>query len=340
MVGSCPTLTNAHDPINYGADNTGSTDSDSAINSAAAAGRDIVFGTAGTYLVNMTHAGTGIITSQGIQPAANVQIECNVFNSDGSPAVHLLTTNNSLSQNWYLTNGSNTICGCDFEGTDTTFYSSGAGNTNPNAIVINSNNDTIEGNTFHGIHGDAAINTASGPSVAPSGWLVQYNTYEHDGYYGMNTDASAGGTEQHDLSYGDTLAEEYDGCTNTAPYVNQNGIFQYNYLHYRTAPGASLTTQSYMGAWYPSTGAGASVNCNYSTDIFSDNVVDAVAGITPPAYNDIWVSNNNSLPCADRALYGTNAGGTYKNNHYVSPGGWYDSSTACSGHDAGGIVTP
>src|SRR5262249_9762744 len=65
---SYPALNNPQDPVNYGADKTGVSDSTAAIRAALANG-DAHFGTPGTYLVSLS-------SGHGIVPPAGRTIEC------------------------------------------------------------------------------------------------------------------------------------------------------------------------------------------------------------------------------------------------------------------------
>lgn len=139
-AGSCPTLTNPHDPINYGADNTGVNDRAAAINSAFSAGGDVQFGTAGTYLVSLS-------SGHGIIPPANRILEC----APGVAVTLIERADNCGTDCGILSlqNGCNTVVGCDFQGGNS---ASGARYIGTNQgqflIIISSNNNTVEGNTF------------------------------------------------------------------------------------------------------------------------------------------------------------------------------------------------
>jgi hypothetical protein len=204
---SYPTLTNPHDPINYGADNTGVNDSTTAINSAFSAGGDVQFGTAGTYLVTLS-------SGHGIIPPPKRILEC-----APGVAVTLIERSDNCGTDCgivALQNGGNTVVGCDFQGGNSTAGPQRIGTKQGQFLIfISSNSDTVEGNTFENTWGNSAVQVNSDyTGILPANFMIQYNTFSHNAYYGPEVDLATSGAIENNLQTDGAMGPENDGCNN------------------------------------------------------------------------------------------------------------------------------
>lgn len=301
-----------------GGDAAGAGDDDLAVNAALQAGTDLVFATPGTYRIDLTHAGTGYISANGITPRSSVKVECTAFNSDGTPAVHLIRT--STADNTAiiaLKNPGDTVCGCDFRGPDISSYSPGSGVAGDQLLTINNNSETVEDNTFEGCHGNSAIQVSEfNTGVAPNNVLVQYNTCGHNGNYGWSTDDTSGGIARNNYIVDSSWGLENDACNNIAHFTT-NVIIRDNWLH---VTGRGPQGVRVMVADFPSAHYSGFNNCDYRTSTFSNNKIDAVAGQSVQYLS----SDNGNLPCADRAAWSVSC------PNLIGPNGsWPDLSEDC-----------
>lgn len=316
QVGVCPTLSNPHDPINFGADKTGAVDASQAVDNALKAGRDLFFGTAGTYKVNFCQdcSGSGTpwsfctgantcsltnVSDLGVILPANVQLEC-------APNVTLentLTPTTSLrggvahDMAMYWLQGSGVLCGCNVIGSNTTgAFVDSNGKSNPGLweVGIVSNNVTVEGNTIGGGWGDADVIVSHDiNSLAPSGYLVQFNSFTRSAIYGFNTDESSGGRFTNNLLTDASVGGELDSCTNVSPEINQNNIYQQNEI-----VGALGNSQNIL-----LTGSDTPPGCNYSTNSVVANFCTSAAGVSA----NIGQNNGGNLSFANTSCTGAGA---------------------------------
>lgn len=200
---SYPALNNPQNPVNYGADNTGVNDSTAAINAALAAG-DAYFSTPGTYLVSLN-------SGRGVVPPAGRTIEC-------APGVTLIERSENSCGNHdcgilALLYGGNTVVGCDFRGGNSASGPLTIGsNEGQFLILLSSNNDTVEGNTFENAWGNSALQiNPDYIGTGPSNFLIQYNTFSHNPYYGPEVNAANSGIIQNNL--------QIDGGIGVEPYA-------------------------------------------------------------------------------------------------------------------------
>jgi hypothetical protein len=201
-----PTLNNPQNPVNYGADKTGVNDSTAAINAALAVG-DAYFSTPGFYLVALDHLYYSIV------PPPGRTIEC-------VPGVTLIAamTSDPCGGNdcgiLSLLKGGNTVVGCDFQGGN---WVPGpvdiSSNQVPELIEISSNNDTVEGNTFENTWGNTAVQVNSSyTGILPSNYLIQYNTFSHNAYYGPEVSEATWGIIQNNLVIDGAIGMEDSAC--------------------------------------------------------------------------------------------------------------------------------
>jgi hypothetical protein len=206
-----PALNNPQNPVASGADPTGVSDSTSAINTALAAG-DAYFSTPGTYLVALTGATEA---TSSIVPPAGRNIEC-------VPGVTIIerTSTPCGGQDcgiFGLQNGGNTIAGCDIRGGNSTAGPQQlSASQSGESIQISSNNDTVEGCTFEDTYSNSAIQVNSSyTAIYPSNYLIQYNTFSHNPYYGPEVDVATSGTIQNNLVIDGGLGMENDACSSS-----------------------------------------------------------------------------------------------------------------------------
>lgn len=257
---SYPALNNPQNPVTYGADKTGSNDSTAAINAALAAG-DAYFSTPGTYLVSLS-------SGHGIVPPAQRTIECapgvtlieHAEYSNGGGDVGILS----------LENSGNTVVGCNFQGGNSASGPVGIGtNQGQFLIILSSNNNTVEGNTFQNTWGNTAVQVNSDyTGMSPANFLIQYNTFSHNAYYGPEVDVASSGTIQNNLQIDGGMGPEDDSCSTTNS-VN-NVVIRNNEVKvsvgdcYTAGQSACDDTAFVTGGSYPP-------GCNYSSVTVENN---------------------------------------------------------------------
>lgn len=295
-VGACPAESNAHDPINFGADSSGVSDSSAAINSAFGARTDIYFGTPGTYLVNLSPIG-GTVTTHGIIPPAGTKIEC-------AAGVTLKQTVNTLNDQsiFYLTNNNNTICGCDFQGGQTGSPPFQIGNQGSFLIAISgSSGATVEDSTFERAIGNCAIQLNMDSGTGPSNVTVEYNTYSLLPYYATGVDALVSNiTISHNWDIDTLDGAEWDACTSSGSNLGTNILFSNNYLTtsvgdcYQAAqPGGGCVGPGFYGE-----NDGILNGCNEAGLTISNNYCAGTSSVPATIYNNVGsgtaptISNN------------------------------------------------
>jgi hypothetical protein len=283
---SYPTLNNPQDPVSYGADKTGGNDSTTAIRSALAAG-DAYFRTPGTYLVSLS-------SGHGIVPPAGRTIEC-------APGVTLIErTENSGADAAILAlqNGGNTVVGCDFQGGNSAPGAVGIGsNQGQFLILISSNNDTVEGNTFENAWGNTAVQVNTDyTGIIPANFLIQYNTFSHNPYYGPEVDVSNSGTIQNNLQIDGGIGAEDPYCSGS--FAVNNLVIRNNEISASVGDCAVLGQYGCVGQAFI-TGGVYPAGCNYSGVTVTGNycqgnsthgalIFNGASGVTPAHYsNDI-----------------------------------------------------
>jgi hypothetical protein len=309
-VGSCPPASSPADPYTYGADPTGAADSTSALNSAIAAGGDVVFGHAGTYLINFcsdctgsgapwsfctgSHVCSGLSNigvnggfSYGVKLPANIKLEGSAFNANGTPAVELYTTiaNAGTDAAMITTNGGGeTICGLDFQQNNTQAGPAPLGPAPGQALVmINNSNVTLEDSSFENAWGDAAVIVEDDyTNVAPSGVTIRYLSGNHNPTYMVNTDSSNGVTIENVYSIDASIGGEYDGCSNVSPAINHSNLYQYNYVSgvNGNCAIASGNQSSCAGVFLGISADDWPPGCNYSSNTVSHNYCTETSGLS------------------------------------------------------------
>ncbi|MBV8774573.1 MAG: hypothetical protein JO166_19890 [Deltaproteobacteria bacterium] len=264
---SYPALNNPQNPVTYGADKTGSNDSTAAINAALAAG-DAYFSTPGTYLVSLS-SGHGIVPPAGrtIECAPGVTLIEHAEYSNGGGDVGILS----------LENGGNTIVGCNFQGGNSASGPVPIGsNQGQFLIIISSNNNTVEGNTFQNTWGNTAVQVNSDyTGVSPANFLIQYNTFSHNAYYGPEVDVASSGTIQNNLQIDGGMGPEDDSCSTTNSVNNvviRNNEVKVSVGDCYTAGQSGCDDTAFItGGSYPP-------GCNYSTVTVENNYCQGKSG--------------------------------------------------------------
>src|SRR5262249_2198254 len=169
-----PVLANPQDPVNYGADPTGASDSTAAIKSAMAVG-DVYFQTPGAYFINTftNHHGIVLRANRIVECVPGVTIFEKADNSFGDYGI------------FETQNGGNTIVGCTIRGGNTAPGAQAQSNNQGQFLVmINGSNVTVEGCTFDSNWGNAAVQTNSDyTGRTPTNFSIQYNTFTHNPNY-------------------------------------------------------------------------------------------------------------------------------------------------------------
>jgi hypothetical protein len=206
---SYPALNNPQNPVSYGADSSGYNDSTAAINAALANG-DAYFSTPGTYLVSLS-------SGHGIKPPAGRTIEC-------APGVTLIQNAQYASNDvgiLSLEYGGNTVVGCNFQGASSASGAFPISSQGLFLIIVASSNDTIEGNTFQNGLGNSAIQVNKDYSnIVPANFMIQYNTFSHNAYYGPTVATATSGTMQNNLQIDGALGVEDNFCGSSYPVGN------------------------------------------------------------------------------------------------------------------------
>lgn len=292
--GTCPALSAGfHDPINFGGDNTGINDNSAAISSALAAGGDLNFGTAGTYKVDLSTTGTYVVGPQtavaaGIHPPGNIKIECapgvTLKYAVGAGAGGASAHDNAL---FWLTNGGNTVCGCDFQGAQTgspPFYNGGPTQVNFGGALIYAYNGsyTIEDNTFERTWGDIAVATygpSTLPTVTKTNLTFEWNTGSLIPLYFFVLDGQSDNTTiEHNLAIDSDIGGEWDSCptsvggTGTGT-IGSNITVQWNMVLTTSAGNCTQLGQSGCVGGPEMAGEAFPDGCNYAGETMTKNYV-------------------------------------------------------------------
>ena len=170
-----------------------------------------------------------------------------------------------------LQNGGNTAVGCDFQGGNSTAGPQRIGtNQGQFLIFISSNNNTVEGNTFENTWGNSAVQVNSDyTGILPANFMIQYNTFSHNAYYGPEVDLATSGAIQNNLQTDGAMGPENDGCNNFRSYVH-NVTIQYNELVTSVGDCAVAGTEGCNSDAFI-TGGSYPPGCSYSTVTVSCN---------------------------------------------------------------------
>jgi hypothetical protein len=161
--------------------------------------------------------------------------------------------------------------------------------------MVSSNNDTIEGNTFENAWGDSTVQV-NGDNIIPSNFLIQYNTFSHNAYYGPEVDVANSGIMQNNLQIDGGMGPEDDACS--ASYSVNNVTIRNNEL-ITSVGDCRMAGQDGCDAGAFITGGSYPPGCNYSTVTVENNycqgnatqaaqIENVGSSVTPATYsNDI-----------------------------------------------------
>ena len=288
---SPPALVNPQNPVTYGADATGVSDSASAFQSAINAGDLDV--PAGDYLINTQ-----------VTVPSNRNIRCEA----GSDLRYTSTANNFYMLLWDGTmNGS--VFNCHFRGpnynltTGKSFLSvnqkflqfwSTSGSTGGGTVVAS--------NDFNGVGGFVgAIHIYStGSQPAPSNLLITYNSFEDCGHYAVQLTAGVNNTISHNTLYDCNGMVESD---NTSQQMSGN-LVDSNHSTYVYGTGyAQANSQNYYFNYFTCGESCSGGSCNFNGNTCSNNIVDGAetSGLRVTAAgsgnNAVYVNNTCTGGC-------------------------------------------
>ena len=257
---SCPALNNPQDPVSYGADKTGNDDSTSAFQSAVNAG-DLYVSEAGTYLINLTTGGHGVVPPAGrnVVCAAGVTLKTTLHTGGHDTAIIAVQNSNT------------TVCGCDFQGDNTGSGAKTLDNEQNQFLIFASggSNITIEGNSFENTWANSAIQfNTDYTGVGASSSVAKYNTFSGNPYYGPEVDNGNGITIENNLSTDSPIGVEDDACSSLGPatsIVVQDNMLQVKNGDCALAGNSGCDSAVFItGGDYPS-------GCNYSSNTVTGN---------------------------------------------------------------------
>jgi hypothetical protein len=163
--------------------------------------------------------------------------------------------------------------------------------------MVSSNNDTIEGNTFENAWGNSAVQVNGDSGILPANFVIQYNTFSHNAYYGPEVDAASSGAIQNNLQIDGGMGSEDMACS-TSNSVN-NVRIQNNELTVSVGDCRIAGQVEGCDAGAFITGGSYPPGCNYSTVTVENNycqgnatqaaqIENVGSGVTPAYYsNDI-----------------------------------------------------
>jgi hypothetical protein len=170
-----------------------------------------------------------------------------------------------------LQNSNTTVCGCDFQGSNT---GSGAKtlDSDQNQFLIlasGGSNIVIEGNTFENTWANSAIQfntdyTGTGASSS----IVKYNTFSGNPYYGPEVDNGSDITIENNLSTDSPMGVEDDACSSLGPPTNV--VVQHNMVKVQNGDCAVTGTSGCDSAVFI-TGGNYPSGCDYTTNTVSGN---------------------------------------------------------------------
>lgn len=255
-----PPLVNPQNPISFGADPTGASDSTSAFQSAANAGDVDV--PSGTFKIN-----TGVVSVN--LGSRNMRCET------GAVLTQPISVNN---QRMFGVNGNGSIFNCHFRGANYN-HTTPSCNAYPNDFIFLSGNSStcngyrIIGNDFNGTAGftgavDVYANTSQQPPC--NNFTVSFNTFEYCSYYAIQLTSGTNGSLAHNtgLDCSGMVEADNTGQQNTGNVADSN--------HFTFVNGAGV---SHGGACNGSTYFGCGVSAsgsayNYSGNTCSNNLID------------------------------------------------------------------
>ncbi len=278
-----PPLSNAQNPLTYGADATGRSDSTSAFNNAAAAGDIDV--PAGTFLIN-----TGNVNLRG----RNLRCESGA----------ILEQTVLARRTMFQITGAGSVFNCDFRGPYYNVNGAGYQTYYEDFLHLNppSNGYRIVGNNFNGSGGyTGAVDVYASDSQQPppTNGIIGWNTFSHCDYYAVQLTSATNFTIEHNTNQDCAGYIEADdtGQANTGNIVIGN--------HLTFTYGTGWANHG-MGYWANELTCGQSAGgspYNYSGNTCQNNIVDgtlsSMIAITPAAGGVAakYISNTCTRPC-------------------------------------------
>lgn len=295
-----PTLVNVQNPVSYGADSTGSSDSTSAFASAISAGDVLV------------PAGTFKITGHLYFPS-NRHMQCTLTHGTyGTIESFLKNTSQTTTMIDMDSTNNSSIFYCGFVGPNANISATSTASLNNSFFVRvsgpNGNNNQLVGNDFNGIGGFVGavfIGAADSQQPPPNATLIEWNTAEHCGYYFLqeasSTNSTVSNNTLNDCSGAIEAADTGQAITGN---VVSNNTWTFTY-------GVGCRASILSGCQgFDGLTCGAAAEVNYSGNTCSNNTVNGSHGSTIC----------ESSPCANTsnpAVYTGNTctGGCVLNNY-------------------------
>jgi hypothetical protein len=252
-----PPLTNPQNPISYGADPTGVSDSTSAFNSAAAAGDLDV--PAGTYLLQ----------AGGSLGSRNMRCESGVVLNQPT-----LAANRAMFQ----IDGSGSVFNCNFQGPYYNVNGAGYQDFFEDFLHLNppSTGYRIIGNTFNGSGGYSGaidVYASDAQQPPPTNGIIGWNTFSHCDYYAVQLTSGTNFTIENNTNQDCAGYIEAD----STGQANTGNIVIGNHLTFTYGTGwANSVARSWGNELTCGTDAGNSP-FDYSGNICQNNIVDGTA---------------------------------------------------------------
>ena len=277
-----PALVNPQNPLNYGADSTGTHDSTSAFQSAINAGD--VHVTAGHYLI-----------LGNLYFPSNRHMQCDL-NSSNQPTAFL--QNPSQTSGYMILMNSTTnssIFYCGFRGPNADLNAQTVASANNDAFIFiqgaNGNGNQLVGDDFNGIGGQQAavmVYASNSTQPPPNGTIISWNTFEHCGYYAVQLTSATNTTISHNTANDCSGMIEPDdtGQANTGNVVDSN--------HMTFTYGVGCR-QQYESTCYGfdglTCGAAPETGFNFSGNTCTNNIVDGphsstICAVSPCSHGD------------------------------------------------------
>ena len=292
-----PALVNSQNPVNYGADPTGTNDSTTAFQNAL---------NTGDVLVPPGHF---TILGHIFFPSVTRHMQCTLSNGH-SGTIESFLVNMSTNEYQMFDIGGTTgtsIFYCGFRGPNADINSRPAVNGSSQSFFIRVGNNAVNnqfvGNDFNGNNGVVGmLDLIAGSGVEPNGTVISWNTFEHCGMYGVQISAAKGTTYVNHNVLNDCTGFVEGNVT--SPATADTGILiDSNHLTFTYGIGADepncVALIGFCGPAALRGGDSASGGAlNYSGNTVSNNIVDgpAPSGILENAnggaQNDAQYINN------------------------------------------------
>ena len=303
-----PALVNSQNPVNYGADPTGTNDSTMAFQNAL---------NTGDVLVPL---GYFKILGHIFFPATTRHMQCTLSNGvSGAKQSFLVNMSTSEYQMFDIGGSTNSsIFYCGFRGPNADINARPAVNGSSQSFFIrvgnNSVNNQFVGNDFNGNNGVVGMmDLIAGSGAEPSDTVISWNTFEHCGMYAVQISAAKGTT-----TVSHNILNDCSGFVEgnvTSPATSDTGILiDSNHLTFTYGIGADepncAALVGFCGPAALRAGDSASgAALNYSGNTASNNIVDG------PAPSGILENANGGAQNDAQYINNTCTGGCRMNNY-------------------------